>query len=94
MTVTVTVTVTVYDGTRKQSSSTKRVKNFGTDLRDGEALSFLLNQLDPTVCDISTEPLRSEARARHIIRNAKVRSGWFEIWCSRAVPKTQTRRSI
>ncbi|CAN0067899.1 unnamed protein product, partial [Laminaria digitata] len=55
----------------EQSSSTKRVKNFGSDLRDGEALSLLLNQLDPTVCDICTEPLRSEARARHIIRNAK-----------------------
>eukprot|EP00752_Nemacystus_decipiens_P007180 g6429.t1 len=55
----------------ERSSSTKRVKNFGTDLRDGEALSVLLTQLDPAVCQPCSDPLGSEARARHIIRNAK-----------------------
>ncbi|CAB1100770.1 unnamed protein product [Ectocarpus sp. CCAP 1310/34] len=54
-----------------KSSSTKRVKNFGNDLRDGEALSVLLTQLDPTVCQPCNEPPGSEARARHIISNAK-----------------------
>lgn len=68
----------VVDGARdlncvlEQSSSTKRVKNFGSDLRDGEALSVLLTQLDPTNCDFCHEAPGSEARARHIIRNAKV----------------------
>eukprot|EP00903_Cladosiphon_okamuranus_P012347 g11576.t1 len=55
----------------ERSSSTKRVKNFGSDLRDGEALSVLLTQLDPAVCQPCNDPLGSEARARHIIRNAK-----------------------
>ncbi|CAM9190224.1 unnamed protein product [Ectocarpus sp. 4 AP-2014] len=55
----------------ERSSSTKRVKNFGNDLRDGEALSVLLTQLDPTVCQPCNEPPGSEARARHIISNAK-----------------------
>lgn len=59
--------------TNEQSKSTKRVKNFGPDLRDGEALSVLLTQLDPSVCDPCNEPPGSDARARHIIRNAKVR---------------------
>lgn len=53
------------------------MKNFGTDLRDGEALSILLTQLDPTICQPCNEPLGSEARARHIIRNAKVRGSPF-----------------
>lgn len=60
-----------------KSSCTKRVKNFGTDLRDGEALSVLLTQLDPTVCAPCHEPLGSEARARHIIRQAKARAVQF-----------------
>ncbi|CAM9454460.1 unnamed protein product, partial [Hapterophycus canaliculatus] len=55
----------------EKSSSKKRVKNFGSDLRDGDALSILLSQLDPAVCQPCHEPLGSEARARHIIRNAK-----------------------
>lgn len=55
-----------------QASSSKRVKNFGADLRDGEALSVLLTQLDPHVCTPCKDPLGSDARARHIIRNAKV----------------------
>lgn len=62
-----------------------RVRNFGSDLRNGEALSVLLMQLDPNVCDPCNEQPGSDARARHIIRNAKVR--WRRllicvcVWC-------------
>ncbi|CAN0422586.1 unnamed protein product, partial [Discosporangium mesarthrocarpum] len=53
------------------SSKPLRVKNFGNDLRDGEALSILLNQLDPTECSLCREAPGTEARAKHIIKNAK-----------------------
>lgn len=65
-----------------QSASTRRVKNFGPDLRDGEALSLLLAQLDPSVCDPCNEQPGSEARAKHIIRNAKVR---YSLLCCRRI---------
>ncbi|CAM9433997.1 unnamed protein product, partial [Sphacelaria rigidula] len=55
----------------EKSGSSVRVNNFGSDLRNGEALSLLLRQLDPSVCDLCNEPPGSDARARHIIRNAK-----------------------
>ncbi|CAM9964616.1 unnamed protein product [Ascophyllum nodosum] len=55
----------------ERSSCAKQVKNFSSDLRDGEALSVLLTQLDPNVCAPCNEPLGSEARAKDIIRQAK-----------------------
>lgn len=49
------------------------MKNLGADLKDGEALSILLTNISPGMCEACTEPAGSEARASHIIRNAKVR---------------------
>eukprot|EP00953_Heterococcus_sp_UTEX-ZZ885_P035425 18293-Heterococcus_DN1.PRE.4 len=54
----------------EKSKCTKRVHNFGKDLADGEALSALLNILDPQQCDICLESNLTQ-RAQHIISNAQ-----------------------
>lgn len=56
----------------KNSGSPKRVKNWGGDVKDSEAYTIVLNQIDPNVCDkaalTKSDPL---ARASDVIRNAK-----------------------
>jgi plastin-1 len=54
----------------EKSKCTKRVHNFGKDLADGQALSALLNILDPQQCDICLESNLTQ-RAQHIISNAQ-----------------------
>lgn len=46
--------------------------NFDTDLKDGEALSVLLTQLNPSMCPPCNEPPGFVVFAKHIIANAKV----------------------
>ena len=46
--------------------------NFDNDLKDGEALSVLLTQLNPSMCPPSNEPPGFVVFAKHIIANAKV----------------------
>jgi len=56
----------------KKSGSTKRIKNFGGDVKDSEAYTILLNQIAPGVCDKTalsvTDPTK---RAEKVIANAK-----------------------
>mmetsp|Transcript_1789 Transcript_1789/g.1800 ORF Transcript_1789/g.1800 Transcript_1789/m.1800 type:complete len:631 (-) Transcript_1789:462-2354(-) len=52
-----------------RSGSSRRVTNFGADLRDSECYSILLNQLNPQRCALCTESDLT-ARAQHVIRNA------------------------
>ncbi|CAM9254077.1 unnamed protein product [Chrysoparadoxa australica] len=54
----------------ERANHPKRVKNFGKDLADSDALSVLLNQLDPGHCDLIDESDPTE-RARHVIMNAQ-----------------------
>jgi len=56
----------------KQAGSSKRVKNFTTDVKDSEAYTILLNQIAPQQCDKSalslSDPLK---RADKVLGNAK-----------------------
>mmetsp|Transcript_113 Transcript_113/g.206 ORF Transcript_113/g.206 Transcript_113/m.206 type:complete len:631 (+) Transcript_113:113-2005(+) len=52
-----------------KAGSSRRVSNFGNDLKDSECYSILLNQLSPSQCPLCTEPDLTE-RAQHVIRNA------------------------
>jgi len=56
----------------KKSGSSKRIKNFGGDVKDSEAYTILLNQIAPGVCDKAalslTDPLK---RAEKVIGNSK-----------------------
>mmetsp|Transcript_28458 Transcript_28458/g.91100 ORF Transcript_28458/g.91100 Transcript_28458/m.91100 type:complete len:631 (-) Transcript_28458:388-2280(-) len=47
-----------------------RVTNFGADIKDAEAYSVLLHQLNPNVCDYAAEPVVA-ARAAHVLENAE-----------------------
>lgn len=55
----------------KNAGTNKRVSNFGKDVSDGEAYTYLLNQLKPDVCDLS--PLKTNdllTRAEQVLDNA------------------------
>ncbi len=54
----------------ENAGSKRKAKNFGPDLADSELLSMVLNQLNPTVCDLCKEQNLTQ-RAAHVIRNAK-----------------------
>jgi plastin-1 len=54
----------------RRAGTTRRVTNFGNDIKDSECYSLLLNQLKPAVCDHVTES-DAVARAQHVINNAK-----------------------
>jgi plastin-1 len=49
----------------------KTVKNFSNDIKDGEAYTHLLNQLDKARCDKSGLQLDGEERAKKIIVDAQ-----------------------
>jgi plastin-1 len=53
-----------------EAGTDRRVKNFGKDLKDGEAYSILLHQLSPSKCDLCNES-DPKAKAAHVIANAK-----------------------
>lgn len=53
-----------------RAGTSRRVNNFGNDLRDSECYSLLLRQLSPSTCDLCTESNTTE-RAAHVIRNAR-----------------------
>ena len=55
----------------KKSEYAKTVKNFGSDVKDGEAYTHLLNQLSPQLC--SKSPLQTGdlmVRAEQVLANA------------------------
>lgn len=56
----------------KNANTPKRVANFGEDVKDSEAYTYLLNQIDSENCDMSpmSESDHSE-RAGKVIENAK-----------------------
>jgi len=53
-----------------EAGSDRRVKNFTSDLKDGEAYSILLHQLSPSKCDLCNEG-DPTGKATHVISNAK-----------------------
>jgi plastin-1 len=56
----------------KKANSTKRVRNFGGDVKDSEAYTILLNQIAPGKCDRSALTLSDQtARATKVLQNAK-----------------------
>lgn len=55
----------------KNSPYGKSVGNFNKDLQDGEAYTYLLNQLKPAENDLSGLKLDSEGRAKKIIKDAE-----------------------
>src|SRR5690606_21016777 len=55
----------------KKAGETRRVSNFGPDLRDSQCYSVLLHQLSPSRCALVTES-NLEARAARIIDNSKL----------------------
>jgi len=56
----------------KNSGSSKRVRNFGPDIRDSEAYTLLLNQIAPGKCDKSALSVGDPSgRAAKVIANAK-----------------------
>ncbi len=54
----------------ENAGSKRKANNFGPDLADSELLSIVLNQLDPSRCDLCNEQDHTQ-RAAHVIRNAK-----------------------
>jgi len=56
----------------KKSGSSKRIKNFGPDVKDSEAYTILLNQIAPGVCDKTALSVSDPTkRAEKVIGNAK-----------------------
>jgi len=56
----------------KKSGSSKRVKNFGPDVKDSEAYTILLNQIAPGTCDKSgLSEHDTSKRAEKVLGNAK-----------------------
>lgn len=56
----------------KNSGNPKRIANFGNDVKDSEAYSILLNQIDSAQCDLS--PLQDAnltTRAEKVVNNAR-----------------------
>mmetsp|Transcript_6685 Transcript_6685/g.6548 ORF Transcript_6685/g.6548 Transcript_6685/m.6548 type:complete len:612 (-) Transcript_6685:35-1870(-) len=56
----------------KNSGSPKRISNFGNDVKDSEAYTLLLHQIDPAQCDLS--PLQDGdllSRAEKVIVNSR-----------------------
>ena len=54
------------------AGSTRRVNNFGKDLKDGECYTILLNQISPNKCDMSAMDIADpEKRAAKIISDAR-----------------------
>ena len=55
----------------KNAGRKEEVKNFSSDLKDGENYVYLLNQLDATKCDKSGLDKTGEERAKKIINDAE-----------------------
>jgi plastin-1 len=55
----------------KQGSS-RRVRNFGPDVKDSECYTILLNSISPSTCDLAAlNESDPRERARHVLRNAE-----------------------
>jgi len=56
----------------KNAGTSRRVRNFGPDLKDSECYTLLLNQISPAQCDKSALNMSDHsARAAKVIQNAK-----------------------
>lgn len=56
----------------KNSGSSKRIKNFGGDIKDSEAYTLLLNQLAPKKCDKNAlSESNTTKRAEMVLKNAE-----------------------